>query len=546
MAIAPDFSEWFIRQVTNFADDYGCEPERAFPAWALKFIHDTEADFAYNQTDTLSQGDAGLDGWYYDKEGAVFHLIQAKFLKDPIESTIQPGSIDSLIKVTQYLMNPDAISAGPHKDKLLDASIKLKEAIANGASVSLDVYLAGKITDQSKNIFESAVEAMGDEYSATIYDTQKFNDLKLSDDPISNLANEKVIFKLSRASSFYESSEENIPGVEKSAVATLDGRSVGDAVAKWNARLFHGNVRYYLRRTNRINKEMLNTLSTDEGKKSFWLFNNGLTVVADSFEFSNGNLEAINPQIVNGAQTSSVLQESRAKVAEGEVAVQCRVIAISDNAEGINALNRISSYTNSQSPVKISDLQSNSKRQKTLQSAFGMLPMPVFYERRRGEWKSLSSAVKAQFANRLVTKEQVGQHYLAYLGRPAESVAKKEEIFGDLEEVAFNTEISAQVYMLAHELFEQADYLLKKSSSEELIALVPGLAHKVGNAPVKVKAKISIHALSFQRQSCFGGTELYEGEVELFFSTSKGLPSHLNRAVRGNFFIWRFRFLSQR
>eukprot|EP01034_Spumella_vulgaris_P023168 gene23168-29361_t len=156
---------------------------------------------------------------------------------------------------------------------------------------------------------------------------------------------------------------------------------------------------------------MLNTLSTDEGKKSFWLFNNGLTVVADSFEFSNGNLEAINPQIVNGAQTSSVLQESRAKVAEGE--------------------------------------------------------------------------------------EQVGQHYLAYLGRPAESVAKKEEIFGDLEE---------------------ADYLLKKSSSEELIALVPGLAHKVGNAPVK-------------RQSCFGGTELYEGEVELFFSTSKGLPSHLNRAI---------------
>lgn len=480
--IAPDFLPWLESEIKSFADDFGCSQERAFPAWTMKFIHEIDEDTAFNQTDTLSNGDAGIDGWFYDKKDSTFHLIQAKYLKDKVNSCLNPSDLDVLIKGANYLQDPVGVADGPHQEKLTPIAMKLAEAIADGASISLDIYLAGRITDESWTIFETAVKGLGENFMASLYDTKKLCDLRLSDDPISNLANETVNFKLTSKDSYYDSMVKNIniPGIVKAAVVTIDGRSVGDAVANCGPRLFHGNVRYYLRRRNKINQEMIKTLSTPEGRRSFWLFNNGLTMVADSFSIIGDELQAVNPQIVNGAQTSSVLHDCRAIVGMGDVAVQCRVIAISPDPAGASALQKISSYTNSQSPVKVSDLGSNSSRQKKIQASFNLLPQKIFYERRRGEWMSLPVADRKRiYANRMVTKEDVGQRFLAYSGRPSESISKKESIYDEFESIAFDSNISANIYMLAYELYEQGNHLLKMSSSNELIGLVPSFKNPV-------------------------------------------------------------------
>jgi hypothetical protein len=502
MAVPPDFVPWMQDQVTQWADRYGCNPRRAFPAWALGFVLEVEDDDAFNQTDTLSQGDAGLDGWHYDRLGGVFHLIQAKYLDDPTNGIVSPGDVDPLLRAAHLLRDPEAIEDGPHRDRLTAAALQLREALLDDASVSLDLFIAGGMSDQGAAEFQAAVAEFEGNYSASIYDTDRLYELKLAEEPIEDLTGQTVTFALAGDDEFYERGQLSLAGIEKAAVAVLDGRSVADAVDQWRARLFHGNVRYYLRRSNRVNKSMLATLEEEAGRRAFWLYNNGLTIVADEFTFETVGgervLVATNPQIVNGAQTSSVLRERRAHLNPGDVSVQARIIAVAADADGRAALEKISEFTNSQSPVRASDLRSNDRRQRELQRAFEMLPEPYFYERRRGEWTSLDPATKGAFGGRVVTKEDVGQRFVAFKGRPAEAVSKKDAIFDELESDAFDPNISAHVYMLSYLLYQQADQLMKASNAASLLGLVPGLgqaAAPVDGAPSQVEVLRRAHKL---------------------------------------------------
>jgi len=478
--VSPDFVPWMMNEIKDWADRYGTDQHHAFPAWALSFVFDVEDDAAFNQTETLSQGDAGLDGWHYDRDGRVFHLAQAKLLGDPVNGIVNPGELDSLIKAALLLRDPAAIEAGPHHERLTSIALEMGQALLDDSAISLDVFLAGRISAHAEEILRASVAQLGPKYSLTVFDTARLDELKVNDEPIEDLTDEEVEFAVANNSGYFEVGELGLQGVESAAVVALDGRSLADAVDTWRARLFHANVRYYLRKSNSVNKRMLQTLDSEDGRRAFWLYNNGLTVVADSFRFLSNSgstkLLAVNPQIVNGAQTSSVLRERRAQLRPGDVAVQCRIIAVADDVAGKEALERISEFTNSQSPVRPGDLRSNDLRHRKLQAAFRMLPSPVFYERRRGEWTALSPAAQAPFAHRRVAKEHVGQRYLAFTGSPADAISRKDAIFGELEAAAFNPDVSAHVYMLAYDLFRQADSLMKVSGSAQLLALVPGLA----------------------------------------------------------------------
>lgn len=486
MHVGPDFVPWLSKQVSTWADRYGCDARRAFPAWCLNFLFELEDDDAFNQTDTLTQGDAGLDGWYYDKEEGVFHLIQAKYLDDPLAGKVQRSDLDALVPAALLLRDPAAIEQGPHGSKLTNIALELKEAMLDDVSVSLDFLVAGGISTNAEEQLRQAVTELGDNYTVSFYDTGDLYATKLADDPISDLRGQQVDFLVSGDGEYFIREDLSLEGVQQAAVVALDGRSLGDAVEQRGAGLFHSNVRYYLRRSNRVNKSMLQTLDDEKGQRAFWLYNNGITIVAEEYSFIEDNgksiLRASNPQIVNGAQTSSVLRERRASIAPGDVSVQARIIAVTGDSAGRQALEKISEFTNSQSPVRPSDLRSNDRRHKTLQTAFAMLDKPVFYERRRGEWMSLSPADKARYDSR-VAKEDIGQRFLAFSGKPAESVAKKDSIFHELESEAFDTNVSAYVYLLADTLYRQADHLLNKSNTEEMLGLVPGFATLVATEP---------------------------------------------------------------
>ncbi|MEO3781740.1 AIPR family protein [Actinocorallia sp. B10E7] len=503
MEISADYLSWMRDQVNRVADNYDVTSDRAFAAWAIHYALEVAEDDAFNQSDTLQRGDAGIDGWHYDHDAGIFHLVQAKYSDDPTGTFGSPGTLDSLFKAAMLLRDPEKIEKGQNAEKLRDVALALKEALDDGASVSLDFFIAGRLSEESKKRLTDTAVGFGESYTANIFDIERLYEMKLSEDPIEDLAGQSVTFKLSGKNEYFERSEFSLPGVKSAGVFALDGRSLADAVAKWGPRLFHGNVRYYLKKSNRVNKAMLGTLDDAEKRKAFWLYNNGITLVAESFEFRSSDetgpiLIARNPQIVNGAQTSSVFHERRASLEYGEVAVQARIIAIEQGDAGRDALREISQYTNSQSPVRAGDLRANENRHRRIQSNFGMLTPPIFYERRRGEWQSLTPADRKAYNNRRVTKEDIGQRYLAFQGLPADAISKRESMFGDLENQAFDPSVSAKEYLLAYELYEQASNLLKASNSEKLSALAPSLGNKMGgdpDGPTRVDALRPAHKL---------------------------------------------------
>jgi hypothetical protein len=499
--IGPDFVPWMRKQVDEWSDKYDVNARRAFPAWALHFLFDVDDDDAFNQTDTLTQGDAGLDGWHYDRVEEVFHLIQAKYLDDPIDGKVASGELDPLLRAALLLQSPAKIEDGPHSAKLTSIALELEQALLDDAAVSLDFVLAGYVGDQTRNELEDAVRKLGPKFSATFIDTERLWNLHVDDEPISDLKGQSFTIKIAGANEYFERDDANIDGINKVAVVAIDGRSLADVVDNAGAQIFQRNVRYYLSKSNKVNKSMRSTLASQEGRLAFWLYNNGITIVADSFDFKNSGdttaVEIVNPQIVNGAQTSSVLREHRANLQPGDVSLQARIIAVTGDEEGRVALQRISEYTNSQSPVRAADLRSNDERHRKIQANFNMLPIPIFYERRRGEWQSLDAASRQRYQNgkdtRKVSKDDIGQRNLAFRGRPAESISKKDSIFTDLavESEAFDPTISAQVYMLANELYLQADELMKITQRDALLEYVPTLETPIASedgAPTQLEA----------------------------------------------------------
>ncbi|MEU5844588.1 AIPR family protein, partial [Rhodococcus sp. NPDC047139] len=415
MELAVDFVNWLKNQVHDFAGKYTVADHRAFPAWAFTFLFDLDDDQAFNATDTLTQGDAGIDGWYFDTDNSVFHLIQAKYHESPESSVTSPDGLRALIHAALLLRDSSAIATGPHHDKLSEVSLSMQQALDDNFSISLDYIVAGRIGPNVRTEIEIAVRTLGQNYTATFYDTERMQELWVSDEPIGDLSGETGDFLVSGTGEYYEKGKLEVPGVAKSAIVSLDGRSIAELVSKHGARLFQANVRYYLTKTNRVNKEMAKTLESLEGRSAFWLYNNGLTIVADDYEFIETDdgtvLRASNPQIVNGAQTSSVLRDRRAMIEYGDVSVQTRIIATERSDLGRSALTNISEYTNSQSQVRISDLRANDERHKKIQRAFDSLKEPIFYERRRGEWQALDKAAQTKYAKRRMKKEDVGQRY---------------------------------------------------------------------------------------------------------------------------------------
>ncbi|MEV4249545.1 hypothetical protein AB0J63_39790 [Streptosporangium canum] len=272
MDISADYVEWMQAQVSKFADNYDVEKDRAFAAWAINYVLEVEDDDAFNQSDTLQRGDAGIDGWHYDRDAGVFHLIQAKYLEDPLSPYNSPGNLDSLFKGVLLLKDPQKVEKGPNGEKLKSVALAMQSAAEDGASISLVFFIAGRMSEESKKKLADVTNELGGHYSADIYDIERFYEMKLSEEPIEDLSGKEVTFKLSGKNEYFERTEISLPGVNSAAVFALDGRSLADAVATWGPKLFHGNVRYYLRKSNRVNKAMLGTLDDEAKRKAFWLY----------------------------------------------------------------------------------------------------------------------------------------------------------------------------------------------------------------------------------------------------------------------------------
>ena len=189
---------------------------------------------------------------------------------------------------------------------------------------------------------------------------------------------------------------------------TMSSQSVTQVFERAGIRLFARNIRGFLGSTE-INKAMEATLADEP--EYFWYYNNGITVVCDHAEqVRNRGLDIIraqNPQVINGQQTTRTLSRSP-KGRKASVLV--RVICVPRAAGGRpgqfeRLVSAIVGATNSQNPVRPSDLMSNDRRQIDIERQFRKLNYGYMRKRQtKGEARRSVGAFR-----RLIKKEELAQ-----------------------------------------------------------------------------------------------------------------------------------------
>jgi len=228
----------------------------------------------------------------------------------------------------------------------------------------------------------------------------------------------------------------------RSFLFAIAGSALAKIFATFGNRLLEQNVRTYLQAKTGVNKGILKTIS--EEPHMFFAYNNGITATASSVQtrrLENGALAISHIkdfQIVNGGQTTASLLYARdgmGKTLE-HVYIQVKLSEVEERRLA-DIVPRISEYANTQNKVSLADLASNSPSQIKIERLSKEISVPQkagelhsskwFYERARGQYKSLFSyktpAERRKMElmypkQRLVTKTDLAKFELTFEGRP--------------------------------------------------------------------------------------------------------------------------------
>lgn len=136
-----------------------------------------------------------------------------------------------------------------------------------------------------------------------------------------------------------------------------------------NDKLFESNIRDYKGRSN-VNKNIIETLQKPTGI-DFWWLNNGITITVEDVEESKSanKIKLVNPQIVNGLQTSysiyNFFSENNDNLIDENRKVFIKILKVDQNNED-QELNIIVA-TNSQNEIRDKDIHANDIVQKNIE-----------------------------------------------------------------------------------------------------------------------------------------------------------------------------------
>jgi len=174
-------------------------------------------------------------------------------------------------------------------------------------------------------------------------------------------------------------------------------------VNKTKSYIFESNIRKYLRRT-KVNTYLIETLK--ERTEDVFYFNNGVTIVVTDYNVKNGTVELIEPQIVNGAQTSTIISETLNYREDIPGFIQLTIIKDSNKTTRED----ITRFRNSQNAVKGKDLISlkhfHTKIRLQLHQ-FGF-----HYETQAGTWINMPKEQKLRFKGNEIFNQYLPEKHL--------------------------------------------------------------------------------------------------------------------------------------
>lgn len=169
---------------------------------------------------------------------------------------------------------------------------------------------------------------------------------------------------------------------DDAAIVNVSAFSIKKLYAEHKTNLLSLNLRYHIKERKRDGVDNGIKTTIENNPESFWLKNNGLTIICDDFLIDGREVHLENFSVVNGGQTTYVIDKSKSPK---DFWLSCKIIktlGTTEKEKNIFSL-EIAKAANAQKPIKDADLKANAPEQRSF--AQSMRAIGIFYQTKRGE-----------------------------------------------------------------------------------------------------------------------------------------------------------------
>jgi len=326
-----------------------------FLEWVVTRLFDASPDEIRNQI-TDGKDDMGIDGWIQpdieEENGGIIQLFQCKFNESHDENEI--------LQFKQDVMNFLKMK----REDIPRDDMKLLQKKIIEENLTTELYY---ITDKEVNLSKKPRKMK-------VYGINQIVD-HLWDEMIGIPKGVELSVKLDALLPYKDT-----------VIGVISLSELRKFIEKSYSFIYESNIRKYLQRT-KINKRIEETL--EDRANNIFYFNNGITIVVKDLEVIGNEVKLVEPQIVNGAQTSKTIYEKLPLITNAQGGVQVTVIKES------NATTRkeITKFRNSQNAVKGQDLISLEAFHSGIRAQ--LKNFGYYYEQQAGAWLNMIPRDKA-------------------------------------------------------------------------------------------------------------------------------------------------------
>lgn len=406
-----------------------------------------ESDFDEFIVDSCSDG--GVDILLSDPNSENFNLVigQSKFYKSITKEIV----LNALLKMASFYNDMTAGHYEQFNPRVQSRFLTLNAELGEESKVHFVFYTSATKkqidTEELERKFRGQFSNSGTIELSILFAKDIQTEIKTAEDIRQTIEHGKI--QIDEVNNFLLYGDD-------AAIVNVSAYSIKQLYAEHNTNLLSQNLRYHISGGN-IDKEIRETIKNEPA--SFWLKNNGITIICDDFRIDGTEVHLRNFSIVNGGQTTYVLHKSSKINATSDLWLPCKIIktlGVTDKEKVAFSL-EIAKAANSQKAIKPADLKANAPEQRSF-SQF-MRAVGIFYQTKRGE------SVPKQFAIAYLHTKllDVGKLCLAAIFQePCKSRSKPSEVYKpEYYNPIFNGD-QRQIANLCRELLYIDDYFTKK------------------------------------------------------------------------------------
>jgi len=361
-------SEGFINSVKQSIEDEvtrgtsSVEKGDLFLKWAVTRLFDVSEDEIVNQI-TDGKDDMGIDAWIKveDESGGsgIVQLFQVKYGKSHKDQEILKFKED----VKQFLKTDTK--------QILRREMQDLQLMIKKENLEEELYY---ITDQKVDFKDTS--------KITVYGFDQI--IKRLWEDITGLPKNKTEkLKLEQFMSY-----------ENSLIGVISLEELASFVDKTKSYIFESNIRKFLQHKTKVNRSLKLTLEHDP--KSVFYYNNGVTIVVKNFKVNGKEIELLEPQIVNGAQTSNTISDVLRTDPNAKGSIQLTIITETSQATRED----ITRFRNSQNAVKGKDLISLKVFHTRIRGA--LKQFGYYYEQQAGAWLNMNKEERRAYVGNVM------------------------------------------------------------------------------------------------------------------------------------------------